>query len=257
MMNSSFRHRCATGGVLLGALLACSAGAERNADSKNKREKTMPTTQTAPKHTNRLIHATSPYLLQHAHNPVDWYEWGSEAFAKAIKEDKPIFLSIGYSACHWCHVMEHESFENEGIAAVLNDHFVCIKVDREERPDVDEIYMQATMGMNQGRGGWPMSVFLLPDRSPFFAGTYFPPQQFTALLTRVADVWKTDRDKIAETGKQMQDYLARWAKGPDAANASVSRDVVSKIAKQLSDGFDSRYGGLDSAGNKFPPTMAM
>src|SRR5687767_12533435 len=126
------------------------------------------------KHTNQLIHETSPYLLQHAHNPVDWYAWGPEALEKARREDKPIFLSVGYSACHWCHVMERESFESEAIAQVLNREFVAIKVDREERPDIDSIYMQAVQMMT-GHGGWPMSMFLLPDGRPFYAGTYFPP----------------------------------------------------------------------------------
>src|SRR2546428_12793873 len=128
----------------------------------------------AAQHTNRLIHETSPYLLQHAHNPVDWYPWGDEAFQKARSENKPILLSIGYSACHWCHVMEHESFENEKIAALMNDLFVSIKVDREERPDLDEIYMNAVQ-MLTGRGGWPMTVFLTPDGKPFYGGTLFPP----------------------------------------------------------------------------------
>ena len=126
-------------------------------------------------HTNRLIHETSPYLLQHAHNPVDWYAWGDEAFQKAKQENKPILLSIGYSACHWCHVMEHESFENEKIAALMNELFVSIKVDREERPDLDEIYMNAVQ-MLTGRGGWPMTMFLTPDGKPFYGGTYFPPE---------------------------------------------------------------------------------
>ncbi len=126
-------------------------------------------------HTNRLIDESSPYLLQHAHNPVDWYPWGDEAFAAARDQDKPVFLSIGYSACHWCHVMEHESFENEAIARLLNEHFVNIKVDREERPDLDHLYMAAVQLMNQGRGGWPMSVFLTPELKPFYGGTYWPP----------------------------------------------------------------------------------
>lgn len=128
-----------------------------------------------PQHTNRLIDATSPYLLQHAHNPVDWYPWGDEALEKARNEDKPIFLSVGYSACHWCHVMERESFEDEEIAEFLNEYFVAIKVDREERPDIDRIYMAATQIMT-GSGGWPMSVFLTPALKPFYAGTYFPPR---------------------------------------------------------------------------------
>ena len=129
----------------------------------------------AHQHTNRLIDETSPYLLQHAHNPVDWYGWGEEAFQKAKAEDKPILLSIGYSACHWCHVMERESFENEEIARLMNELFVNIKVDREERPDLDEIYMSAVQ-MLTGRGGWPMTLFLTPDRKPFYGGTYFPPE---------------------------------------------------------------------------------
>ena len=129
----------------------------------------------APRHTNRLIRETSPYLLQHAHNPVDWYPWGEEALARAKAENTPILLSIGYSACHWCHVMERESFEDEAIAALMNRSFVNIKVDREEWPDLDDIYMAATLAANDGQGGWPMTVFLTPDQRPFFAGTYFPP----------------------------------------------------------------------------------
>src|SRR6478735_3253725 len=131
-------------------------------------------TSTPPKHTNRLAGSTSPYLLQHAHNPVDWHPWGEEALARARAEDKPILLSIGYAACHWCHVMERESFENDAVAAAMNEGFVCVKVDREERPDLDDIYMAATVAMT-GHGGWPMTVFLTPDQRPFFAGTYFPP----------------------------------------------------------------------------------
>src|SRR5918912_3802402 len=147
---------------------------------------------------NRLIDATSPYLLQHAHNPVDWYPWGEEAIRRAREEDRPIFLSIGYSACHWCHVMERESFESEEIARRLNEHFVAIKVDREERPDLDDIYMTATQMMS-GSGGWPMTVFLTPDLRPFFAGTYFPPTDrwgrpgFGSLVSQLADAWRSRR----------------------------------------------------------------
>ena len=128
------------------------------------------------KHTNALINETSPYLLQHAHNPVNWYPWGEAALRLARERNVPIFLSIGYAACHWCHVMEHESFENEEVAAILNDHYVSIKVDREERPDLDEIYMNATVMFTRGHGGWPMSVWLTPEGKPFFGGTYFPPE---------------------------------------------------------------------------------
>ncbi len=154
--------------------------------------------------TNRLAAEKSPYLLQHAHNPVNWYPWGPEAFEKAREEDKPIFLSVGYSTCHWCHVMARESFENERIAALLNEHFVSVKVDREERPDVDRVYMlfvQATTGS----GGWPMSVWLTPDLKPFFGGTYFPPESgygrpgFADVLVQVAEAWKNQRQQILQS----------------------------------------------------------
>src|SRR5690606_2223861 len=150
---------------------------------------------TPPKHTNRLINESSPYLLQHAHNPVDWYEWGEEALTKARREDKPILVSIGYSSCHWCHVMERESFENEDIAAIMNEFFVCIKVDREERPDVDQVYMEAVqaMGMN---GGWPLNVFLTPDQKPFYGGTYFPPKSWVQVLNNIHKAYGTKRKEI-------------------------------------------------------------
>ena len=140
----------------------------------------------ATKHTkpNRLINSTSPYLLQHAYNPVQWYEWGADALQKAKKENKPILVSIGYSSCHWCHVMERESFENDDIAKIMNEHFVCIKVDREERPDIDQVYMEAVQAMQQ-HGGWPLNVFLTPDQKPFFGGTYFPPKNWVPLLLQI------------------------------------------------------------------------
>src|SRR3954447_24679741 len=163
-------------------------------------------------HMNQLAHEKSPYLLQHAHNPVEWYPWGEEAFAKARRENKPIFLSIGYSTCHWCHVMAHESFENEDTAAIMNREFVNIKVDREERPDVDRVYMtfvQATTG----HGGWPMSVWLTPDLQPFVGGTYFPPEDryghpgFKRVLQRIADAWQQDREKVAGSGEGIVEAL--------------------------------------------------
>src|SRR6187401_3473631 len=150
---------------------------------------------------NRLANETSPYLLQHANNPVDWYPWGPEALERAAREDKPIFLSIGYAACHWCHVMERESFENADIARLMNRDFICIKVDREERPDLDHLYMTATVALS-GSGGWPMTVFLTPEQEPFFAGTYFPPTDrygrpgFPSLLRRIAERWEAERDRI-------------------------------------------------------------
>src|SRR5436309_8964599 len=171
-------------------------------------------------HTNRLAQEKSPYLLQHAHNPVDWYPWGEEAFAKARREHKPIFLSIGYSTCHWCHVMERESFENEETAKFLNEHFVSIKVDREERPDVDKIYMtfvQATTGS----GGWPLNVFLTPQLKPFFGGTYFPPDSrygrgsFMQVLQQVSEIWQKRHGEVASSADEIHARL-------EAASASVT-----------------------------------
>src|SRR6516225_11943224 len=157
---------------------------------------------------NRLIHETSPYLRQHARNPVDWYPWGPEALAAAKQLDRPIFLSIGYSACHWCHVMEHESFENESIAAVMNEHFVSIKVDREERPDLDHIY-QNVVQMLSGQGGWPLTMFLTPEQEPFYGGTYFPPEDrygrpsFKRLVLALADAWRNKREEILRSSAQL------------------------------------------------------
>src|SRR5436853_4062421 len=168
-------------------------------------------------HSNRLVHESSPYLRQHAHNPVDWYPWGPEALQRARQLERPIFLSIGYSACHWCHVMEHESFENPEIGKILNDHFVSIKVDREERPDIDQIYMAVVQMLTQS-GGWPMSVFLTPDLTPFYGGTYFPPQDyygrpsFRRVLEALANAWVEKRDTINESGRELAarigDFLA-------------------------------------------------
>jgi uncharacterized protein YyaL (SSP411 family) len=238
--------------ILVGAAAAVCAVPDGSSATES-----TPMTTTQPEHTNRLIHATSPYLLQHASNPVDWYEWGAEAFAKAKKNDKPIFLSIGYSACHWCHVMEHETFEDTGVAAVLNEHFVSIKVDREERPDVDEIYMQATMAMNNGNGGWPMSVFLTPDRVPFFAGTYFPREHFLQLLHNINEAWDTRRQDILEQSGNVQAYLRDWAKGLPADGTEVPHELVIRTARALAMHFDPKHGGLASGSNKFPPSMSM
>src|SRR6478752_7137527 len=179
-----------------------------------------------PMHTNRLAGEKSPYLLQHAHNPVDWYPWGQEAFEKARKENKPIFLSIGYSTCHWCHVMERESFENEQIAGDLNRDFVAIKVDREERPDVDSIYMSFVQATTGG-GGWPMSVWLTPDLKPFIGGTYFPHDDrygragFRRVLEQIAGAWKTDREKIVESSVDVIQQLQKQAEV--APGSSISR----------------------------------
>src|SRR5689334_2651343 len=163
---------------------------------------------------NRLAQETSPYLLQHANNPVDWYAWGQEAIERSRRADKPIFLSIGYSACHWCHVMEHESFENDAIAERLNEGFVCIKVDREERPDLDQIYMTAVQAMT-GRGGWPMSVFLTPDLKPFYGGTYWPPTGrmgmpgFDQVITAVLDAWQHRRQQVNDQAGELAAEIDR------------------------------------------------
>jgi uncharacterized protein YyaL (SSP411 family)/aryl-alcohol dehydrogenase-like predicted oxidoreductase len=213
-----------------------------------------------PRHTNRLADSTSPYLLQHAHNPVDWSPWGEEALARARAEDKPILLSIGYSACHWCHVMERESFENEAIAALMNDHFVPIKVDREERPDLDDIYMAATLAMNQGHGGWPMTVFLTPDQEPFFAGTYFPPEDkygrpgFRTLLERIADLWRRDRAGLREQGAELARYLRENARA--APGTSVGAEALKAALAQYEADFDARWGGFGRA-PKFPPSVGL
>src|SRR5712691_2952942 len=213
-----------------------------------------------PRHTNRLVHSTSPYLLQHAHNPVDWSPWGEEALARARAEDKPILLSIGYSACHWCHVMERESVKDETIAGLMNRHFVSIKVDREERPDLDDVYMAATLAMNQGQGGWPMTVFLTPDQEPFFAGTYFPPTDrygrpgFKTLLERIADLWSRDRDGLRAQGAEVARFLResiRPAPGP-----SVGAEEMRRAVAQLARDFDERWGGFGHA-PKFPPSPAL
>ena len=166
------------------------------------------------KQTNRLSQETSPYLLQHAHNPVDWYPWGEEALARARAEDKPIFLSIGYSACHWCHVMEHESFENEETAALMNEHFINIKVDREERPDVDQIYMEACQAIS-GSGGWPLNCFLTPDGRPFFAGTYYPPQpaynrpSWQQVLHNIASAFTNKREMVEEQANRLTEIIKK------------------------------------------------
>jgi uncharacterized protein YyaL (SSP411 family)/aryl-alcohol dehydrogenase-like predicted oxidoreductase len=214
----------------------------------------------AHKHTNRLAGSTSPYLLQHAHNPVDWHPWGEEALARARAEDKPILLSIGYSACHWCHVMERESFENEKIAALMNEHFVPVKVDREERPDLDDIYMAATLAMNQGHGGWPMTVFLTPDQEPFFAGTYFPPEDkhgrpgFRTLLIRIADLWQKDKASLRDQGAELARYL-RESSRPAPGTSVGLQELKTALAQYRAD-FDPRWGGFGRA-PKFPPSVGL
>ena len=209
------------------------------------------------KHTNRLIRATSPYLLQHAHNPVDWHEWNDEAIKKAKDEDKPIFLSIGYAACHWCHVMEHECFEMEEVAAALNGSFISIKVDREERPDIDEIYMAYTQALTR-HGGWPMSVWLTPDGKPFHAGTYFPRPQFLQILSSIAGSWSDEREKILSGAGAAGDFFAEWTAHQPAAAGVIPRETLDRTATALARHFDRARGGFTGGGtNKFPPSMAM
>ncbi len=208
-------------------------------------------------HTNRLAQQKSPYLLQHAHNPVDWYPWGEEAFEKARVENRPIFLSIGYSTCHWCHVMERESFENEEIAALLNRDYVAIKVDREERPDVDRIYMTYVQSTT-GSGGWPMSVWLTPELQPFFGGTYFPPENrwghpgFASILTQIAEAWAADREKIEESARHVVEQLRKQVEvAPTRAGAAFDAATLESAFSSFRRSFDSRLGGFGAA-PKFP-----
>ena len=210
------------------------------------------------KFTNRLAQETSPYLLQHAHNPVDWFPWGEEAFAKAKKEDKPILLSVGYSACHWCHVMEHESFEDEKIAGLMNQLFVSIKVDREERPDVDEIYMSAVQVLT-GRGGWPMTVFLTPEGKPFYGGTYFPPvdrHNIPAFPRVLAGIAQAYREKPADVEKSTTEILGNMEKIAHRQQTTQTLDVLAleKAAQHLSQPYDETHGGIGQA-PKFPNSL--
>ena len=204
---------------------------------------------------NRLAREKSPYLLQHAHNPVDWYPWGDEAFEKAAQENKPVFLSVGYATCHWCHVMEHESFENEDIAKVLNQSFVSIKVDREERPDVDRLYMLFVQA-STGSGGWPMSVWLTPERKPFFGGTYFPPDNrygrpgFREVLERLARAWQEDRARVEESGAKVVEQLREYASLGGSAEMA-GPEVLDRAYQAFRRAFDPRLGGFGGA-PKFP-----
>ncbi|MDF7800752.1 thioredoxin domain-containing protein [Pontiellaceae bacterium B1224] len=204
--------------------------------------------------TNRLAEEKSPYLLQHAHNPVDWYPWGDEAFDAAQQQDKPIFLSIGYATCHWCHVMEHESFENEEIARLMNEAFICIKVDREERPDIDNIYMTVAQMMT-GQGGWPLTIIMTPDKKPFHAATYTPPDQrygrigMRQLIPRVSKAWKDQRDKINESSNQITDVLAK--QNATGSGAELSPNLLAEGYSELMEQYDPRKGGFGQQ-PKFP-----
>jgi uncharacterized protein len=209
---------------------------------------------------NRLKTATSPYLLQHADNPVDWWPWSEEAFAEARRRDVPVLLSVGYAACHWCHVMAHESFEDPATAAIVNDNVVAVKVDREERPDVDAVYMAATQAMNRGQGGWPMTVFMTPDGEPFFAGTYFPRPQFVQLVTAVADAWQSNKEKVKTESERIAAALAENASALSGLGAATGdlplAEVTAAAVTALADDFDSGTGGFGGA-PKFPPSMVL
>ncbi len=209
---------------------------------------------------NHLANSTSPYLLQHADNPVDWYPWGPEALQKARREDKPIFLSIGYAACHWCHVMAHESFENADTAAFMNDHFVNIKVDREQRPDLDSIYMSAVVALT-GQGGWPMSVFLTPTLQPFYGGTYFPPEPrhglpaFRELLAAISQAWEGQRDEVIRSGGQIAAQLIAQSTG-SVTHGNFTLATLDAAAKVLIGSYDWNFGGWGSA-PRFPQPLVI
>ncbi|MQB00484.1 MAG: DUF255 domain-containing protein [Actinobacteria bacterium] len=209
---------------------------------------------------NRLASETSPYLLQHKDNPVDWFPWGDEALRRARAEDKPILLSVGYAACHWCHVMERESFESPDIARIMNDNFVSVKVDREERPDIDAIYMEAVQAMT-GQGGWPMTVFLTPDGVPFYGGTYFPPDDrhgmpsFTRVLTGVAEAWRSKRSDVQEQGKRLLDHIDVASKILPSSDV-IGEDILRSAFRSLAGGFDREHGGFGNA-PKFPQPMTI
>ncbi|NUS52608.1 MAG: thioredoxin domain-containing protein, partial [Nocardioidaceae bacterium] len=208
---------------------------------------------------NRLADATSPYLLQHADNPVDWWEWSPEAFDDARRRDLPVLLSVGYAACHWCHVMAHESFEDAGTAAYMNEHFVNVKVDREERPDVDAVYMQATTAMT-GQGGWPMTLLLTPDGAPFFAGTYFPDQPrhgqpaFRQVLEALSDAWRARRDEVTKVAGEVAGHLQTT--GLPAGEAPLDEDLLAGAVGALAGEYDGQAGGFGGA-PKFPPSMVL
>jgi len=247
--------------LLLGAALVTVLAFGQATDETKEPAPMSAKQDSSPKHTNRLIDATSPYLLQHAHNPVDWYPWGEEAFQRAKDEDKPIFLSIGYSACHWCHVMEHESFEDDAVAEILNGHFVAIKVDREERPDIDEVYMTAVQIMT-GSGGWPMSVFLTPDLKPFYGGTYYPPEDamgrpgFKTLLRSIADAWDNRRDEVMKSAGQLTQYVRQSQDMRTAAASDIGTELLHAAADELRETFDPTNGGWGAA-PKFPSSPSI
>ena len=206
------------------------------------------------KKSNNLIKEKSPYLLQHANNPVDWFPWSDEAFKKAKSEDKPVFLSIGYSTCHWCHVMEKESFEDEEVAALMNDSFVSIKVDREERPDIDGIYMTVCQVLT-GSGGWPLTVIMTPDKKPFFAGTYFPKSErfgrmgMMELLPRIKELWQSRKNDLLKSAEEISSSISKSSQV--IGNEELNEQVLKKAFSNLKNRFDDKFGGFGTA-PKFP-----
>src|SRR5881227_3569161 len=209
---------------------------------------------------NRLAHESSPYLLQHAENPVDWFPWSDEAFARARSEDKPVLLSVGYAACHWCHVMEHKSFEDDATAQLMNEHFVSVKVDREERPDVDAVYMDAVVALN-GQGGWPMTVFLTPAGEPFFGGTYYPPEPrhglpaFRQVLGAIAEAYRSQREDVEKQAEALVAALERSAQVRQS-NEPLTAEILSDAVRGLRAQYDERWGGFGRA-PKFPPASTL
>ena len=231
--------------------LALAVGCEQHGTKQIAENPSTAIQDTMHTHTNRLIHESSPYLLQHAHNPVDWYPWGEEAFTKAREENKLLLISIGYSSCHWCHVMERESFENDSVAKVMNERFVCIKVDREERPDVDQVYMTAVQLMT-GRGGWPLNCFALADGRPVYGGTYFPPDQWEKVLMELHGTWTNDPKKVEEYANRLQQGVAEQSVVQvPATPAEFDRKDLRRMVDAWMPNFDNVHGGPDRA-PKFP-----
>jgi uncharacterized protein YyaL (SSP411 family) len=254
-MQNQARLHCISKTHLLCVAICVGAGLLNDRLPQLSRIQAQDKTSDAPQenhpYTNQLINESSPYLLQHAHNPVDWHPWGAEAFAKAKQENKPIFLSIGYSTCYWCHVMEVESFENPEVAAIINEHFVAIKVDREERPDIDEQYMIATQLLTQ-RGGWPNSVWLTPDGKPWMAGTYFPKPQFISVLNQLNVLWNTRRADIDKQADEVAEAAKRISEPSFASGAQLTPALIEKGIQQIVGRFDSTHAGFGKA-PKFPP----
>ena len=242
--------------LVVSSLAAMGATSKDAVKSESRKTVTTATATDRPAHTNRLAREKSPYLLQHQHNPVDWYSWGEEAFAKARRENKPIFLSIGYSTCHWCHVMERESFESQEVADYLNKHFVSIKVDREERPDVDKIYMTFVQAMT-GQGGWPLNIFLAPDLKPFYGGTYWPPENkhgrpgFLQVLQQIVKAWEQRREQLTGSSEQLHQRLLELTQRQNTSPIILTNAALRNAGRELKSGYDEVHGGFGTA-PKFP-----